>query len=288
MTNSVISGWLAQYSGSGREARINSLRDIFQHVALLGLWRSKFFEHAAFYGGTALRILYGLDRYSEDMDFSLNMPDTDFDLGPYCQFIEQELRSFGFSAKVTTKKKTGESQVESAFLKADTLEQLPVIEPGFTGKFTGLLPVLKIKIEVDTDPPPFFQTEVKFILNPIPFSVRVFDAPSLFSGKMHAILCRGWKNRVKGRDWYDLVWFISRSFPLNLNHLEMRMRQSGHWIVPEPLSAEKLGELLRNRISQLDIEQARNDVSRFIFSQDSIGIWSREFFLDIAGRIRFG
>lgn len=287
MINPVISGMLAQYPGSGTKEKINSLRDIFQHIALLGLWRAKFFEHAAFYGGTALRILYNLDRFSEDMDFSLIEPNVSFNLDPYCHFIEDELQFYGFSVTVKTTNKTKVSQVKSAFLKADTLEQLMVIEPGNNERFPGLLPVLKIKIEVDTDPPPLFKTEVRFLLNPIPFSVKVFDAPSLFSGKMHALLFREWKNRVKGRDWYDFVWFISRSIPINLNHLEMRMRQSGHWTAPEPLSENSLRELLRNRIHHLNINRAKEDVSRFLPSQNNIEIWSEEFFSDIAGRIQF-
>ncbi|MCX6226144.1 MAG: nucleotidyl transferase AbiEii/AbiGii toxin family protein [Bacteroidia bacterium] len=284
--NPVISGMMAQYPGTGTEGKINSLRNIFQHIALLGLWRAKFFEHAAFYGGTALRLLYNLDRFSEDIDFSLIKPNAGFNLDPYCRFIEDELKFYGFSVTISTKNKTKDSQVKSAFLKANTLEQLLVIEPGYNIRFPGLLPVLKIKLEVDTDPPPLFQTEVRFLLNPIPFSVKVFNAPSLFSGKMHALLCREWKNRVKGRDWYDFVWFISRSVPLNLNHLEMRMRQSGHWTAPEPLSEISLKELVRNRIHNLNINRAKEDVSRFLPSQDNIAIWSEEFFYDIAGRIQ--
>lgn len=287
MINPVISGMLAQYSVSGTEGKINVLRDIFQRIALLGLWRAKFFEHAAFYGGSALRILYNLDRFSEDMDFSLTEPNAGFNLYSYCHFIEEELKFYGFSVTVNEKKKTRDSQVKSAFLKAHTLEQLLVIEPGRNEPFPALLPVLKIKIEVDTDPPPFFQTEVKFLLNPIPFSVKVFNASSLFSGKMHALLFRGWKNRVKGRDWYDFIWFISQTIPLNLNHLEMRMRQSGHWSVPEPLSQNNLNVLLRERINHLNISQAKEDVARFLPSQDNIEIWSEAFFLDIAGRIKY-
>jgi len=286
MINPVLSRLLDIYPGSGSEGRINSLRDIFQHIALLGLWRAKFFEHAAFYGGTALRILYNLDRYSEDMDFSLIKPDGGFKLEPYCKYIEQELDSYGLSARVTTKIKNSESQVKSAFLKADTLEQLLVVEPGLNQQFPGMLPMLKIKIEIDTDPPPLFQTEVKFLLNPIPFSVKVYDLPSLFAGKMHAVLCRGWKNRVKGRDWYDLVWFIGRSVPLNLDHLEMRMRQSGHRTTTEPLTENALQELIRDKIAKLNIEQAKMDVSRFIVTRDSIEVWSKEFFKEISGRIK--
>ena len=187
---------------------MKALREILQEIALLGLWRSRFFEKAAFYGGTALRILYGLDRYSEDLDFSLLKPTAEFDLSRYCSALEKEIRSFGFEATVTGKTKSAQSTIQSAFLKADTLKHLLVINT--TESLIRNIPpgqVLKIKIEVDTDPPPGFDTETRFLLQPISFSVRAFSLPDMFAGKMHAVLCRGWKGRVKGRDWYDLVWY---------------------------------------------------------------------------------
>jgi len=279
--NPAIETMLARYSFASNEDKLRALREILQETALLGLWRGKFFEHAAFYGGTALRVLYGLDRFSEDMDFSLIKPDPGFRLEPYCGFVKDELKAFGFTAEIEVKKKAAGGQVKSAFLKADTLEQLLVI--GMEGE--GGLPLTKIKIEIDTDPPPLFKTEARALLNPIPFSVKVFAPSSMFAGKMHALLCRGWKARVKGRDWYDFVWFVGRRTPVNLRHLEQRMRQSGDWSTEGPLTEGAFRTLLRRHIDSVNIVQAKEDISRFLVSPDTVASWSKDFFTDVADKV---
>ena len=284
--NSAIAGMLERYERHSGADHVNALREIFQEIALCGLWRAKFHEKAAFYGGTALRVLYGLDRFSEDMDFSLLAPDERFDLMPYCGFIEAELSAWGFTVTVDAKKKTAHSAVESAFLKANTKEQLLVIDAGadVAAAIHGQHR-LKIKIEVDTDPPPGFSTETKFLLQPIPFSVRVYDPPSLFSGKMHALLCRGWRSRVKGRDWYDLVWYVGRGTELDLTHLEVRMRQSGHYSDGAALDEHAFRLMLARRISELDVADARSEIERFLPDPSAVSVWSREFFSAVAERI---
>ena len=279
--NPAIETMLARYSLASNEDKLRALREILQETALLGLWRGKFFEHAAFYGGTALRVLYGLDRFSEDLDFSLLKPAPGFRLEPYCGFIKDELKAFGFKADIEVKKKAAGGQVKSAFLKADTLEQLLVI--GMEGE-SGL-PLTKIKIEIDTDPPPLFKIESRVLLNPIPFNVKVFAPSSMFAGKMHALLCRGWKARVKGRDWYDFVWFVGRRTPVNLRHLEQRMRQSGDWDKDGPLTEAAFRDVLGRHIASVNMAQAKDDVSRFLAAPDSVALWSKEFFMDVAGRV---
>ncbi len=284
--NPAIAGMLRKYDCRSTDEYVNALREIFQEIALCGLWRGKFFEKAAFYGGTALRVLYGLERFSEDMDFSLLAPDPNFDLTSYCAVMEKELRAWGFSTRVEKKEKTAESAVESAFLKANTLEQLLLIEVG--EEIAGAIhrgQNLKIKVEVDTDPPPGFSTEAKFLLLPVPFSVRVYDVPCLFAGKMHALLCRGWKERVKGRDWFDLVWYAARGTALDLPHLEARMRQSGHYKAAVPLGVLAFRQLLVERIDRLDVAKARADVERFLVDPSSLDIWSREFFRAVAEKV---
>jgi len=285
--NPAIRSMLAKYDGRSLDDQINALREILQELVLCGLWRARFFEKAAFYGGTALRILFGLDRFSEDMDFSLLTPDKDFDLSPYCAAVERELRSWGFAVEVETKKKrTSESAIEAAFLKANARELLMAVDVGeqMAAEVHGRR-LLRIKIEVDTDPPPGFSTETQFLLQPIPFSVRVYDAPSLFAGKMHAVLCRGWKNRVKGRDWYDFVWYVGRSTELDLAHLEARMRQSGHFSGDNQLDESRFRSMLKARIDSLDIDAARKDVERFLVDRSTISLWSKEFFLAVAEKI---
>jgi len=284
--NPAIAAMLQKYDRRSVDDHTNALREIFQEIALCGLWRGKFFEKAAFYGGTALRVLYGLPRFSEDMDFSLLAPDPGFDLTHWCTVMEKELRAWGFSTRVVKKEKSAHSAVESAFLKANTAEQLLLIEAG--QDVAGAIhrgQNLRIKVEVDTDPPPGFATEARFLLLPVPFSVRVYDLPGLFAGKMHAVLCRGWKTRVKGRDWYDLVWYASRGAVLDLAHLEARMRQSGHYGGGDPLDAGTFRQLLAERIDRLDVARAHADVERFLVDPSSLAVWSQEFFHAVAEKI---
>jgi predicted nucleotidyltransferase component of viral defense system len=278
---------LARYQARRLEDYVRALREILHEIALLGLWRSKFFEHAAFYGGTALRILHGIDRFSDDLDFSLIRPSSRFALSRYSAALQTEIRSFGFEVRVIAKEKEARSAIQSAFLKADTLKQLVVVEAG--QEMMRELPrgqVLKIKIEVDTDPPPGFETETRFLLHPIPFSVRSYALPDLFAGKMHALLYRRWKTRVKGRDWYDLVWYTANHPRLHLLHLEERMRQSGDLEKGESLTRDRFHKLLDKAITGLDVAQAKKEVEPFITNADTLSVWSREFFRDIVKRIQ--
>ena len=282
MMHEAVARMLAKYEPKSVDDSVRALREIIQEVALLGLWRSKFFEHAAFYGGTALRILYGLDRFSEDLDFSLLEPSPDFNLARYTASLEEELSAFGFNVRVEMVDKAVESAVQSAFLKANTRNELLVIETG--GELAGQ--VLKVKIEVDTDPPTGFTTLTRYLLQPIPFAVRSYSLPDLFAGKMHALLFRRWKNRVKGRDWYDFVWYAANHPQLNLAHLEQRMRQTGHWSGDLPLSPAAFRELLSDSIDRLDVDQARNDVAPFVKDQQALALWSHDFFRDVARRVQ--
>jgi predicted nucleotidyltransferase component of viral defense system len=279
---------IAKYECQRLEDTARALREIMQEIALLGLWRSKFFENAAFYGGTAMRVLYGLDRFSEDLDFSLLKPMKQFDISKYLAALQKELEAFGFDVRVEQRNKAVKSAVQSAFLKANTLNQLMVIETA--EEILHQVPrgqVLKVKLEVDTDPPPGFSTQTKYLLQPIPFAVRTYALPDLFAGKMHAVLCRRWKTRVKGRDWYDLVWYAAHHPQLHLSHLEQRMRQSDHWKEEKALSAKFFETLMQNAIDRLDVDQARREVEPFVSNPASLEIWSRDFFRDVASRIQF-
>jgi predicted nucleotidyltransferase component of viral defense system len=267
---------------------VRALREVLHELALLGLWRSKFYEHAAFYGGTALRVVHGLDRFSEDLDFSLLAPNPGFALTRYMGALETELRAFGFD--VRTHEKAGATRltaIHSAFLKTQTRRELVSIKvPDAVTRAIHREQVLTIKIEVDTDPPPGFETDVRYLLSPIPFAVRVYALPDLFAGKMHALLCRRWKTRVKGRDWYDLVWFAAHHPDLHLMHVEARMVQSGHWPRDRRLTGVAWRELMDRAIDTLDLEQARADVLPFVRDPDALALWSRAFFHDVTSRIR--
>lgn len=279
---------IEKYNPKNKTDYENALHEIIQELALAGLWRSKFFEIGAFYGGTSLRILYGLDRFSEDLDFSLLEPDPNFNLQPYLTAIQNELLISGLQVKVEQKVKHPDAKVHSAFLKTNTLETF--IRIGLTEKerkTTQINEVMKIKIEVDIDPPPHFSTEVKTLLTPFPFSVRSYVLEDLFAGKMHALLFREYKIRIKGRDWYDFVWYVGRQTPLNLVHLEARMRQSKNWNHPSPLTQEDFFDLLRKKIANLNIASAKEDIQNFIRNPASIDIWSKDFFLSLLPKIIF-
>lgn len=284
--NDAIRQMIGRYRLETLDDHVRALREILQELSLLGLWRSKFFEHAACYGGTALRVLHGLDRFSEDLDFSLLSPDTTFALGRFVAALETELRAFGFEVTVAEKPKVRASAIKSAFLKADTLQQL--IEIRIPAGIVRTLPrgqVLKIKLEIDTNPPPGFNTEARFLFNPIPFPLRVYTLPDLFAGKMHAVLCRRWQGRVKGRDWYDLAWFAGHHPALHLVHLEARMVQSGHWPAEDHLTPEAFRARLVETINSVDLDRARQDVASFVAHPDALSVWSVPFFLDVASRI---
>jgi len=265
---------------------LTALRELLQSLALLGLWRAKFFEHIAFYGGTALRILYGLDRFSEDLDFSLMTPSAKFSFDTYSSALQKELNAYGFDITFEPKQKTKDSAIKSAFLKGNTYNQLIVIDAS-EQILSGInkQSVIKIKLEIDTNPPSDFDTEMKYLFSPVQFAVRSYTLPSLFAGKMHALLCRKWKNRVKGRDWYDFAWYISHYPQLKITHLEKRMRQTGHYTGHSSLTRNYLIDLLFANIDNLNIDAARKEVTPFISNTNRLEIWSKDFFKAAAQQI---
>lgn len=284
--NPAIEIMLQKYSPETGEEYVQALREILQEIALLGLSRAKFFEKAAFYGGTAMRIMYKLDRFSEDMDFSLLLPNKDFDLGAYENAVVRELKAYGFESEFRPKEKVEDSAIKSAFLKANTKESLLAVEasPEIVQR-TNRSQNLKIKVEIDTDPPPDFKTEVLQLYNPIPYSVKTYVQEDLFAGKMHAVLFREWRSRVKGRDWYDMLWFMRREIKLNLHYLEQRMRASGNWTGENGLTEKKFMSLCMDKINNLNIESAKEDIEVFLHDPRSIEAWSQEFFRGVVKKI---
>jgi len=276
----MINQWLEDYNILSQEDLINAKREIMQQVALAGLARGGFFEHATFYGGTALRIFYGLDRYSEDLDFSLNYKDASFSLEKYFDAIKQEFNILGLAVEINLKQKHNVSPVESAFLKENTIWGLITLDEKSRNKTN--FPIMKIKIEIDKIPPLLFAKETKVLDKPYSFYVSTMTLPSLFAGKMHAVLFREWKNRVKGRDWYDFVWYVNKEVTLPLNEFLDRAKNSEH--LPdsnENLTADAFKELLIKKIENLDIEKAVIDIASFIQNPKDLDIWSKQYFLDL-------
>lgn len=293
MTHPALIKMLEKYDLTNSNSSYDALREILQEIVLLGLYDAGFFKHAAFYGGTALRILHNLPRFSEDLDFSLLENNPEFNLKPYQEAIISTLKSFGFDVTIEIKEKNNSSAIASAFVKGNTIEHLLNINApkDITNKIHRDQAV-KIKLEVDTNPPLEFETANVIRLTPRPFSINAFSLPSLYAGKMHAILCRAWSTRPKGRDWYDLVWYIANDVELDSLHLKARLSQSCKYLeenniqIPSELNKQTIKELLLQRIETLDVEKAKNDVQPFIKDIREIELWSKEFFVAVIENIK--
>ena len=268
---------LSRYKLLTRDDERNAKHEVMQQIALAGLYRSRFFDKAAFYGGTCLRIFHDLQRFSEDMDFSLLKKDEDFSIENYFDSIENEFKALGRKVEIQKKEKKGKSQIESAFLKDNT----DIYNIQFQTE-----PTIKIKLEVDKDPPLLFQTEHKLLLLPFSFMTRCITLSGLFAGKMHAFLFRAWRNRVKGRDWYDFEWYIRNQIPIDYNHFLERTIQSES-IERASLTRNEFRELLKKKIDNTRIELVTEDVRPFIKDPKDLDIWSNEYFLQLVDLIQF-
>ena len=264
----------------------NSLKEVVQEIVLCGLSRAGFFKTAAFYGGTALRIFYGLDRFSEDLDFSMKVSDPLFDFAEYLPILEREIRSYGLNFRVEVKEKTADSDIKSAFLKGNTKEHmLMFFADEKLARSIGSGELIKVKFEVDTNPPDYASFDTKYRLLPIPYEITLYDMPSLFAGKIHAVICRAWKNRIKGRDLYDYVFYLSRGTAVNLKHLAARLVQSGYIPEGKEITIEDVQEMLRKRFENIDYTQAKQDVLPFIKNPAALDVWNADFFCEITGSL---
>ena len=281
----MIKEWLDEYKPKNTLEAEQALREIIQEIALAGLQRSGFFEKAAFYGGTALRIFYNLPRFSEDLDFSLLTPDPDFSLQPYLDGMTKDFEALGIEITVAEKNKTSKTKVDSAFLKAGTTWKELILKDIIPQERIGIRPDIKIKMEVDTEPPLGFATEEKLLLKPFSFYVKCFGLPDLFAGKMHALLFRKWKNRVKGRDWFDLEWYIQKGIPINLAHLQIRAEESGDW-KEGILGRDELLKLIEIKINSVSFNNIREDIVKFIPDAKVLELWSAAYFSDLIKNIK--
>lgn len=265
---------LARYEIKTGEQKRNAIHEVMQEIALAGLYRGGFFDKAAFYGGTCLRIFHGLPRFSEDMDFSLVGKNMEFDLKNYFPSVIEEFKAAGRDVLITKKDKKVQTKVESAFLKDNT----ELYDLSFKTEKD-----IKIKIEVDTDPPLGFSTEQKLSLMPFSFMTRCFALPDLYAGKMHALIFRSYQNRVKGRDWYDFEWYVRNGAPLGFAHFQVRAKEfNGMDIGKEDFKA-----MLREKLGATDINMVRRDVMPFVQNPGELEIWSNDYFLQLADRIKY-
>ena len=278
--NSVIETMLGKYNPKNNEERENAAKEIIQEIALGGLSRGGFFEKAAFYGGTCLRIFYGLNRFSEDLDFALLDKDPNFRISHYFPSLEKEFASYGIEIRAEEKKKNFDFDVQSAFLKGNTLALMMTFFPKSEDARKIISnQKMKIKFEVDTDNPKSGRTETKFRLLPAPYEVRTFDESTLFAGKIHAIICRNYKNHVKGRDYYDYLFYIGKGSAFNLEYLENKLKNTEAIAQSEKLTLEKVKEMLKARFETVDYKLAKEDVSNFINDKSGVSLWKKELFL---------
>ncbi|GGH53231.1 hypothetical protein GCM10007423_58480 [Dyadobacter endophyticus] len=281
----MIKEWLASYNPANKDEATQALREIMQEVTLAGLYRKGFFEKAAFYGGTALRIFYGLDRFSEDLDFSLLEVDPDFSINTYLPAIVDEFEALGMHVSIKEKQKAVKTSIDSAFQKSETVWRELVLEGVVPQQGLGQTASIKVKLEVDTMPPSGFDTEEKLLLQPFSFYVKCFSISDLFAGKMHALLFRKWKDNVKGRDWYDMEWYIRKGVPLNLKHFALRAYDSGDW-GRENISEVEFRSLLNAKIDLVHFQRIKNDIRRFIPNHNVLEIWSAQYFHDLSIKLK--
>lgn len=284
--NSIVEQMISQRESKTPTDKKNSIKEVVQELILCGLSRAGFFQKAAFYGGTALRIFHGLDRFSEDLDFSLITPDPDFRQDEYLPMVEKELESYGLRFTAESKVKSKDSAIQSAFVKGNTREHILLCyaDERLAKTIIGS-DQIKIKLEVDTAPPPYAEITREFRLLPIPYEINLYDMSSLFAGKLHAVICRAWKNRVKGRDLYDYVFYLGRKTPVNLKHLKARLIDSGFEGAREDMTLDEIKEILYRRFEAIDYSQAKRDVLPFIRNPASLDMWGKTFFQSITDKL---
>lgn len=283
--NSVLKNMLDKYKIKNSIDETNAMKEIIQEIVICGLSRGGFFNEAAFYGGTALRIFYGLNRFSEDLDFALLKPNKDFDLSKYFPYIEKEVQAYGLNLTITEKEKTKDSNIMSAFLKGDTKEHILMFFPNENMQNTTSLKNIKIKFEVDINPPSGAKYDLKYKLLPSPHQVKLYDEASLFAGKIHAILCRNWNYRTKGRDLYDYIFYLSKNISVNLELVKEKLIDSNVLKGNDNFDINVLKEMLTAKFNEINYNDAKEDVIAFIEDKDSLNLWTKEFFIEITKNI---
>ena len=250
----ILEQMIEAYQPKNNEEKRNVIKEVMQEITLCALSKAGFFDVAAFYGGTALRIFYGLDRFSEDLDFSLMTKNKDFDLSTYVPSLKR-------------------------------IEQFLLFYPNDLVTGINKNEKVKIKFEIDTMPAGLATYETKYRLLPLPYSIKLYDEASLFSGKIHAVICRSWKSRVKGRDLYDYVFYLTRNTKFNLDHLREKLIESHYISQEDRVDVNFVKALLIARFNEIDFNDAKKDVLPFIKDTSILDIWSKEFFIAITSKL---
>jgi predicted nucleotidyltransferase component of viral defense system len=277
----IIQSRLDKYNSKNKEDEINALKEITQEIALYALYKSGFFSEACFLGGTSLRILHGLDRFSEDLDFSLIKPNTKFKLDSFLNKATKEMLAYGYSVHID-EKDLSDKNIQSRFLKDDSIKNV------LTFKYSqDLRSKIKIKIEVDTSPPLGAILKSEFVDFPLDFQVQSYDLPTLMAGKLHALFCRQF---IKGRDWYDFLWYVSEGIRPNYQQLQNALNQQGPWKGKKIIANKDFLEIeLDKKISEINWKEVAKDVRKFLRPQkiETLDLWSTDFFKSKVKKINF-
>jgi len=282
MSIKLIQDRLDSYNCKSELEEEHAIREITQEAALAALSRTDFFKYGIFQGGTCLRIFYGLNRFSEDLDFILREPNRNFNLQHHLQSLSKELQAYGYNVDIIDRSKT-DIAVRKAFIKDDSIGK--VLQLNHVGK-KGPFRKIRIKLEVDTNPPSGSETEIKYLDFPFVSSVTVQNKPSLFAGKGHALLCREY---IKGRDWYDFLWYTSQGIKINYKFLASALKQQGPWKGQDiDVDLNWCMAELEKVIKSIDWKTTVEDVRRFVrvAEQPSLDLWSKELFLAQLEKLR--
>lgn len=278
--NNAIQAMLAKYEPKNNEERANAIKEIIQEITLAGLSRGGFFDKCAFYGGTCLRIFHGLNRFSEDLDFALIVKNKPFNIEEYFLALKKEFVSYGIDVNIETKGKDKKSEIQSAFVKGNTLMLMMSFFPkSEDSKKVISEQKIKVKFEIDVDNPDGGTTEFRYRMLPAPYEIQIFDEATLFAGKIHAILCREYKNHVKGRDYYDYLFYVGKGVKFNLTYLENKLKKTGKIDSNVALTLTIVKDLLKDRFENTNFDLAKKDVSAFIDDLDSLKFWKKELFI---------
>ena len=256
----------------------DAAKEVMQEVILAALSTTDFFSQAAFYGGTSLRIFHGLRRFSEDLDFSLLRSNPDFHWNPYFDAITRTFENYGARVEAIEREKISATDTRSAFLKENAIETMRLMLPSdFSMPQLNPDALIKIKFEIDVRPPENASYQWATLSDPFHSDVRVFDLPSLFAGKLSAVLMRGWKNRVKGRDYYDYMLYVGKRSKINFAYVQSNLEKAGYHF-DKPLDLPELKKMLLERFQKVDFESAKADVVDFLDNPDDVKHWDYDYF----------
>ena len=286
MYSEIISSMLKKYHPEADYDKKNALKEVLQQIALVGLQKIVFFENVAFYGGTALRLFYGLDRFSEDLDFSLKSKLLPFKLESFLPLLEREMNLFGLNVSIEAKEKKFSSPIKAAFIRGNARE--------YFIKFYGYEKIaktdnIKIRLEVDITPPDYAGFEYRNMWTPFSDTCQIllYDEPSLFAGKVHAVLDRKWQNRLKGRDLYDYVFYLTkRQSRINLQHLLARLKASGFLAEGTSYTLDDVKKMLCQKFDSIDFSIAIEDIYPFVKDINSLKHWNSTYFKNLTQELK--